>query len=174
MLSDEALLALLQGGTDVDFVKTSQRITGVVSEIAERLNSLLRLNISTTLDLSDLYERRISDYPEEALRQIAINALLHRDYENTGAPVRVEWFDDRVEITSPGGLYGRVTPENFGTGATDYRNKNLAEMMERLGLVQQFGYGLRRARRALEQNGNPPFVLGDVEGFVRVILRRRP
>jgi len=71
-------------------------------------------------------------------------------------------------------LYGRVTPENFGRGATDYRNKNLAEMMGRLGIVQQFGVGLRRARSALEQNGNPPFELGDVEGFVRVILRRRP
>jgi ATP-dependent DNA helicase RecG len=66
-------------GMDVDLIKTSQRITGVISEIAERLNVLLRLNISTALDLSDLYERRISDYPEEALRQIAINALLHRD-----------------------------------------------------------------------------------------------
>lgn len=161
-------------GTDISTIKAARRITGVISEIAERLNTLLRLNINTALDLSGLYEVRINDYPEEALRQIAINALLHRDYENTNAPVRVEWFEDRVEITSPGGLYGRVTRQNFGTGATDYRNKNLAEMMERLGLVQQFGVGLRRAQIALQQNGSPPFELGEVDGFVRIIIRRRP
>ncbi|MCE7949343.1 MAG: transcriptional regulator [Chloroflexi bacterium CFX4] len=161
-------------GIDVDLIKDSERISGVVSEVAKQLDILIRLNITTAVDLSALHEVRVSDYPEEALRQIVINALLHRDYENTNAPVRIEWFADRVEITSPGKLYGRVTRENFGTGATDYRNKNLAEIMERLGLVQQFGVGLRRAKIALERNGNPPFELDEIEGFVRIIIRRRP
>ncbi len=160
-------------GIDIDLIKDAERISGVISEVAKQLDTLIRLNITTAVDLSALHEVRISDYPEEALRQIVINALLHRDYENTNTPVRIEWFADRVEVTSPGGLYGRVTRENFGTGATDYRNKNLAEIMERLGLVQQFGVGLRRAKLSLERNGNPPFELAEIEGFVRIIIRSR-
>jgi ATP-dependent DNA helicase RecG len=62
-----------------------------------------------------------------------------------------------VEIVSPGGPYGQVTPENFGQpGATDYRNPHLAEVMKNLGYVQRFGMGIPLARRELSQNGNPP------------------
>lgn len=70
--------------------------------------------------------------------------------------MRIHWFADRVEIASPGGLYGRITPENFGKGDTDYRNPSLAEIMHHLGFAQRFGLGVRLARRALAENGNPP------------------
>ena len=95
------------------------------------------------------------DYPVDALRQLAHNAVMHRSYEGTNTPVRVHWFADRVEITSPGGLYGRITPENFGTGDTDYRNPLLAEIMHHLGFAQRFGLGVPIAREALAANGNP-------------------
>jgi ATP-dependent DNA helicase RecG len=67
----------------------------------------------------------------------------------------VNWFDDRIEIQNPGGTFGQVTKENFGTGVTDYRNPNLAEAMRVLGFVQKFGVGIATARRELLQNGNP-------------------
>ena len=63
---------------------------------------------------------------------------------------------DRIEITSPGGLYGRVTAENFGTGVTDYRNSLVAEIMHHLGFGQRFGLGVPLAGEALRENGNPP------------------
>lgn len=64
--------------------------------------------------------------------------MLHRSYGSTNAPSRVYWFDDRIEILSPGGPYGAVTPENFGTlGLTDYRNPNLAEAIWALEYVQE-------------------------------------
>ena len=73
-----------------------------------------------------------------------------------------ELESDRVELlpfdlrTSPGGLYGRVTAENFGRGVTDYRNALLAEIMHHLGFAQRFGPGVPLAERALRENGNPP------------------
>jgi ATP-dependent DNA helicase RecG len=98
-----------------------------------------------------------SDYPMVALQQILYNAVLHRTYENTHAPVRVDWFDDRVEISNPGGPYGVVTVENFGQpGYADYRNPNLAAILKVFGFVQQFGRGIGLARRHMAQNGNPP------------------
>ena len=98
-----------------------------------------------------------SDYPMVALQQILYNAVLHRTYENAHAPVRVDWFDDRVEIANPGGPYGVVTAENFGRpGYADYRNPNLAAILKVFGFVQQFGRGIGLARRHMAQNGNPP------------------
>ncbi len=101
-------------------------------------------------------EARRPDYPLAALQQVIRNAVMHRTYEGTNAPVRVTWFTDRIEILSPGGPFGQVTVENFGTpGITDYRNRHLAEVLKNLGYVQRFGAGISLTRQAMEKNGNP-------------------
>ena len=70
--------------------------------------------------------------------------------------MHVYWFDDRIEINSPGGPYGALTPENFGhPGVIDYRNPALAEAMRVLGLVQRYGFGIPAARRELRAAGQP-------------------
>lgn len=81
---------------------------------------------------------------------------MHRTYEGTNAPVRIYWFDDRIEISNPGGPYGAVTQENFGRpGASDYRNPILAGVLKNMGFVQRFGFGIAEARRAMAASGNP-------------------
>src|SRR5207253_2834366 len=106
--------------------------------------------------ISSPTEIRRPDYPIAALQQLARNAILHREYEGTNAPVRITWFNDRIEIQNPGGPYGQVTKRNFGQpGVTDYRNPHLAEVMKNLGYVQRFGAGIQIARRELANNGNP-------------------
>jgi ATP-dependent DNA helicase RecG len=106
------------------------------------------------------------------LQQLTRNAILHRSYETTAAPVRLTWYNDRVEIYSPGGPYGVVTVENFGQpGVTDYRNPILAEAMGGLGYVQKFGAGLPITRRALDENGNPPAKFTPDPSYVGVIVR---
>lgn len=88
-------------------------------------------------------EGRRSTVPFEALQQIVRNAVMHRTYEGTNAPVRVTWFDDRVEVQSPGGPFAAVTSVNFGEpGVTDYRNPTLAGALAQLGYVQRFGVGI--------------------------------
>jgi ATP-dependent DNA helicase RecG len=107
-----------------------------------------------------------------ALQQIVRNAVLHRSYEETNAPIRVYWFSDRIEIRSPGGLFGQVNRQNFLRGITDYRNPHLAEAMKNLGYVQRFGIGIPTAQRELTKNQNPPaeFILEDSD--ILVIIRR--
>ena len=108
----------------------------------------------------------------EALRQIIRNAVMHRTYEATYAPVRVSWFNDRIEVISPGGAFGTVTAANFGhPGLTDYRNPNLADAMKTLGYVQRFGVGIGIARRQLEQAGHPPPEFDASGSFVRVTVK---
>jgi ATP-dependent DNA helicase RecG len=112
------------------------------------------------------------DYPVRAIRELALNAVMHRTYDGTSAPVRINWFRDRIEIQNPGGLYGQVTPENYRQ-VTDYRNPVLAEAMKVLGYVERFGVGIARAEAACRANGNPPPEFVFVATHVSVTVRSR-
>ena len=144
-------------GTEItDPIQAEHRLTGRLDDVLTRLDELLRLNIRTRVDLtSQMRETRQPDYPLVALQQLARNAVMHRRYDGTNAPVRVYWYSDRIEMTSPGGLYGQVTSENIGTGATDYRNPLLAEIMHNLGFAQRFGMGIPLAKKEMNLSGNP-------------------
>ncbi len=147
----------LDGKTITDPILDQKDLTGKLEDILNRLDELLEINISVRTDIKSVSrEQRYPDYPIVALQQLARNAIMHRAYEGTNAPVRVYWFSDRIEIQNPGGLYGQVNEQNFGTGITDYRNPLIAEIMHHLGFAQRFGLGIPLARQELEKNGNPP------------------
>ena len=147
----------VDGASIMDPIIKRKEITGTLADMIRGLDETLDLNTSVRTEIAGLArEKRMPDYPADALRQLAYNAVMHRSYEGTNTPIRVHWFSDRVEIASPGGLYGRMTPQNFGAGDTDYRNPLLAEIMANLGFAQRFGLGLPLAREALLENGNPP------------------
>ncbi len=145
-----------EGNEVTDSIKDQKAIHGTLPDQLRELDRILKANISIALDTSG--ERHIEqpDYPFEALREISRNAVIHRNYENANTPVRVYWFRDKVEIISPGAVYGTVTSENFGNpGVTDYRNPTIAEAMQKMGFMQRFGIGISTARKALQNNGNP-------------------
>lgn len=142
---------------------------GTVADQIRRLEEKLEAHNLRSVRFADVAREEASEaYPMEALRQLVRNALMHRSYEATHAPVRVYWFDDRMEIHNPGGPFGAVTPENFGLpGVTDYRNPNLAEALRALGYVQRFGAGLSIARKLLGDR-----LRFEVQpGFVAAIIR---
>jgi ATP-dependent DNA helicase RecG len=148
-------------------------VDGPVSELLRGIDQKLQAHNRTAVDITGgPKEERRSDYPLPALQQLVRNAVMHRTYEATHAPVRVYWYDDRIEITSPGGPFGTVRAENFGDpGVADYRNPNLAEALRVLGFVQRFGAGLAIARRALAENGNPPLETIVQPSHVTAIVR---
>ncbi len=154
-------------------VVDEQAIDGNVANILQRIDDKLSSHNRVAVDFASAgREERRPEYPVEALQQIARNAVLHRAYENTNAPVRITWYADRVEVISPGGPYGTVTPENFGeAGITDYRNPNLAEALRVLGFVQRFGAGIVIAREALAKNGNPPLEFTVQPSIVGVTMK---
>jgi len=163
------------GPTLSDPIRAQAEVSGPMSQMLRVLDELLEAHVSVAVDLaSGRTEARAPDYPISALRQIARNAVLHRTYDRSNAPVRISWFADHVEIISPGGPYGVVTRDNFGTpGVTDYRNPNLARVMRDLGYVQRFGVGIEEARRALRGNGNPELEFQVEDTFVAAVLRCR-
>lgn len=159
-------------GDDItDTPKTSETLTGRLEDILQGLSRLVRLNVSTRLDItSGSREKRFPDYPVEALKQLVYNAVMHRSYEGAHAPSRLYWYSGRVEITSPGGLFGAMTRESLLSGATAYRNQLIAEIMANLGFAQRFGYGIPMALRALRSNGNPEPDFQAEQSHVRVIV----
>jgi ATP-dependent DNA helicase RecG len=132
-------------------VVDADTIHGTVPEQIRRVEEKLVAHNFRRVRFADVsIEESTEAYPLDALRQLVRNAFMHRSYEATNAPVRVYWFDDRIEIHNPGGPFGHVTPENFGRpGMTDYRNPNLTEALRALGYVQRFGVGITIARKAL-------------------------
>ena len=86
--------------------------------------------------------------------------------------MRVYWFADEINISSPGGVYGDVTKENFGTGITSYRNPTIAEAIKNMGFMQQFGIGLAMVHKELKNNGNPPANFDINENFISVTIKK--
>ena len=164
----------IDGTALTDPVTDADELDGTISNTLRRLDEKLAAHLTTRLDFtSQEREVRASPYPAVALQQLTRNAVMHRTYEGTNAPVRVYWFNDRIEISNPGGPYGSVTAQNFGRpGLADYRNPQLAGAFKVLGYAQRFGAGIALARQAMASNGNPPPEFQVEPNFVVVTLRR--
>lgn len=165
----------IEGMELTDPIKDQKEIDGPLPDLLRILDETLKIHISVAANVTNQsIEVRHPDYPLVALQQLARNAVLHRTYEATNAPVRIIWFSDRIEIQSPGGAFGQVNRDNFGQpGVTDYRNPHIAEAMKNLGYVQRFGMGIPLALKALNENGNPPPEFNMENGYVLVVLRKR-
>jgi ATP-dependent DNA helicase RecG len=164
----------IDGEKLTDPVIDQHELTGVLSDQLRRIDEIAELWIKTASLVGGTSRADIPDYPLAALRQIFRNAVMHRNYEGTNAPIRVTWYNDRIETQSPGGLYGQVTPETFGRpGVTDYRNPTLAEAMKILGFVERFGIGLQIVDSELRKNGNPEKEFQILPNFVQVTVRRK-
>lgn len=150
--------------SDVEFEK---KFSGALITELRQLDDFIKSNIvkERPIKRDSFQENTVRNYPYWALRELLMNAIMHRSYESN-APVYIYEFSDRIEIINPGGLYGEATPQNF-PNASDYRNVVLAEAMRVLGYVNRFNYGIKRAKDELRQNGNgePDFDLSLMTKF---------
>jgi ATP-dependent DNA helicase RecG len=162
----------LPGTTLTDVHLDQAEISGDLTSVLRELDARLKVIIQTRMrSLGGLKEQLIPDYPETALRELLMNAVMHRNYDSN-SPIRFYVFEDHIEIQSPGGLYGEATRENFPS-RNSYRNPIIAEAMKSLGFVNKFGYGVIRAKDLLEKNGNPPPAFEFDEHSVLVKVFRR-
>lgn len=104
----------------------------------------------------------VPEYPEVALREAIVNAVAHRDYSHTvrGSHIQVRMFADRLEVESPGGLYGRVTIDKLQDGQST-RNRLLMQLMEDVHLVENRGSGVDAMLDAMQKKGLPSPVFED-------------
>ncbi len=161
-------------GTELaDQVIDEENIGGAFVELLRRIEEKMKAHNRTVIDITSAPTHQVEKpYPSAAIQQILYNAVLHRTYESTNSPVRVYWFNDRIEIISPGGPYGNVTSENFGQpGITDYRNPNIGDTLKTFGFIQAFGRGLAVAGKEMKKNGNPELEFTTNQSAVACILR---
>ena len=135
----------------------NRRIEGTLSQMLEDALSFVRKNIriKTIIDPETGKRADREDYPLTAVREAILNALIHRDYSihTEGMPIQVLLFEDRFEVRSPGGLYGRLRIDQLGKVQPDTRNPVLAVAMEVLGETENRYTGIPTMRRELERAG---------------------
>ena len=112
--------------------------------------------------------KEIPEIPLEALREAVLNAVIHRDYFEKGANVMVEIFDDRVEITSPGGLPKGLNTEDFGT-RSGLRKPNIADLFHRIEYIEKMGTCINRIQNIIKEVGMPPLRY-EWDNFVKAIF----
>ena len=130
------------------------KFSGNLCKVLPRIDVFVETSIAQKrpIPISVLREKTVSKYPYWATRELLMNAIMHRDYESN-APVAFYEYDDRIEIQNAGGLYGKVSANNF-PNVSDYHNPFIAEAMKVLGYVNRFSRGVYRVQKELEENGN--------------------
>jgi len=163
----------LPGNSLTDAPDDEAEVSGDLLSVLRELDTRIRVNIQTTLvPVSALQERSVSTYPKDAVRELLLNAILHRDYlSNT--PVRFYWYSDRLEIVNPGGLFGEVTLDRL-TRRTSYRNPVIADVLKTSGYVNRYGRGIQRAQDALAANGSGPAIFDADAMSFQVTIPKRP
>lgn len=137
----------------------NKRIEGTIAEMVDEAVGFCKRNmkVKTIIDPENGKRRDKTEYPLNAVREAILNALIHRDYSmhTEGTPVQIDFFKDRLEIHSPGSLYGRLTVEQLGYARPDIRNPALAVMAESLTGAENRYSGIPTIRKELKEAGLP-------------------
>lgn len=136
-------------------ILNERRFEGSLYNTLPLLENFIRDGIVTKrpVSVSILREKDVLNYPYKALRELMMNAVMHRDYQSN-MPTRIYQYDNHIEVMNPGGLYGQARPENF-PHVNDYRNSVVAEMMKTLNYVNMFNHGISEVQELLKENNSP-------------------
>jgi ATP-dependent DNA helicase RecG len=143
-----------QGARFVD----SRVFEGAIPEMVEQAETYVLGAMRKSALIQGLFRRDIPEYPQEAVREAVCNAVAHRDYSSyvRGSYVQIRMFADRLEVLSPGGLFGNVTIENIEEEHST-RNARLMRMMEDMHIVENRGSGIKAMLQSMrEANLEPP------------------
>lgn len=136
----------------------NQRFEGPIPEMIDRAEMYILTTMRKSSLIEGTFRRDIPEYPREALREALANAIAHRDYSSyvRGSYIQVRMFADRLEVQSPGGLFGNVTVENLEEEHST-RNARLMRMMEDLHIVENRGSGINAMLQTMRAaNLEPP------------------
>ena len=146
--------ALYKGTEKVEVLDRRDFNEDIVNNIDGAMN-FLKQYIPVKYEMTGAPRRKeIPEIPYDALREAIINAVAHRDYFEKGANVMVEMFDDRIEITNPGGLVKGLRPEDFGKKSV-LRNPNIANLLHRIEYIEKMGTGISKIRKLIKSAGLP-------------------
>ncbi len=156
----------------------NKRIEGTIPEMLDASLMFIRNNMKTKTIIDGQTGKRTDkpEYPVNAVREAVLNALVHRDYSmhTEGMPIQITMYSDRMEIKSPGGLYGRLSVDTLGKIQADTRNPVLANALEVLSITENRYSGIPTIRKELKESGLPEPEFIDRRGEFTVIFRKQP
>lgn len=158
-------------GTDrVHFVDKKDFSGPLLEQIDGAYNFVLN-HINMAIGINGIVHDEIYELPKQAIRELIVNAAIHRNYM-IASSVQVAVYDDRVEISSPGSLYGSLTLEEALSGRSSIRNKILASVCERLNVIEGWGTGLKRIIDFCKDNNVDPPIFEEIGDLIRVNFYR--
>ena len=154
-----------------------QGVDGSVLEagLVEQAMDFVERNIATVRLADNVRREERWEFPQDAVRETIVNAIVHRDYHLSGTDIELSIYADRLEVVSPGRLANGVTPERMRVGCRSVRNVILKDVMRDYGYLEHMGMGVRRkiVRGMLEHNGTDPDLVAEDEQFT-VVLWKAP
>ena len=160
-------------GTDRSVFLDKREYTGpLYTQIEDAVSFVLR-NIRLGAKIDGLIRKESYELPVDAIREMIVNAHCHRNMTDESC-VQVAIYDDRLEVTSPGGLYNGLTFEEALQGHSKLRNRVIANVFSQIGLIEAWGTGLQRIQKAAKEYGlaEPEFI--EMPESFRVNLYRQP
>ena len=168
-LPSATIMAAKFPGTTFSDSFIKQEIRGSLSQQIQQAETFFRNNLRKIVRLVGLTHEETLEYPLEAIREIIVNAVTHRDYNFQGDGIHINIFSDRLEIQSPGRLPGPITLDNLLVSRFS-RNPVISQVLSDLGYVERLGYGLTRVIKVLDRNLMPNPIFEEVAGNFRVTL----
>ncbi|MCL2864598.1 MAG: putative DNA binding domain-containing protein [Lachnospiraceae bacterium] len=166
----EIQCALFKGTNRDVFIDKKEYSGAIYNQIEEAYQFVLR-HINRSSEIESIVRKDFYELPIGAIREMIINAVVHRDYMDN-SKVQVAIYDDRVEVTSPGTLFGGLTLSDALSGRSKIRNKVVANVFNEMEIMESWGSGLKRIMERAEEFGlqEPAFV--EMDGSFRVNLFR--
>ncbi|MDZ4655041.1 MAG: helix-turn-helix domain-containing protein [Coriobacteriia bacterium] len=158
-----------KGETKAAIIDTADLRAYPVSAV-EHAMAFVNRNTASAVRIAGARSVVVPEYPVEAVREAVINAVVHADYSQRGAPVRIAIFDDRLEVESPGLLLPGLTVPDLRAGVSKVRNRVIARVFRDVGLIEQWGSGIGRIFEACLSAGLPEPLLEEVGTGFRVTL----
>ena len=147
--------AVYQGTTVMEF-RDKQEFTGALNVQIDDLLNYISLNNRTKVWFTGAPQREErKDYPDEAIREAVVNAFAHRDYL-LHSFIKVQFFDNRMEILSPGGIPDGLTLAEIKDGMTAVRNPQLVHILDKMNYIENYGTAIDRMIKAYEGTGAQP------------------
>ena len=157
-------------GTDKTSIVDSAMLNGALPKVVEAAVAFVGKHGLHGYNIGAVRRAHTHSLPPVALREAVINAVMHADYAQRGAPLRVSVFDDRVEIENPGLLAPGLTLEDLRRGVSKLRNRVIGRVFQELGLAEHWGSGIQRMSAACSDAGLPPPLLEEIGTRFRVTL----
>ena len=157
---------------DLNAVVADKEIKDDFNSMVREIESLIRAYNRSNHQTSGWKFERTDEYIPWTIRELLINAIIHRDYR-LQAPINFYWYRDRIEIRSPGGLAYPVRLEALGQVST-YRNARLADVMKGWNYIERYGSGINRVRRLLAEYEMPELELSEDGSSFIACIRQHP